>query len=228
VLRRFALLAVLAAAATTVAGCGGDDSGSPDIAFVSSRDGEYAIFTMSADGKGEQRLTPREGEAPEGESVFWQIDPAWSPDATKIAFVSARTGEAHVYVMSADGTGTSQLTSGKASDTHPTWSPDGSSMAFARSGDIYVMKADGSDPERISDIISCRGGVDLIEPGIDVIAVEAQAPLIPQIASQTPFNSRDPRAAGIANDVSHRPAHQFVSKDLVVPVVSVEDGGIRT
>ena len=103
--RLFALLAVLAAAATTVAGCGGDDSGSPDIAFVSSRDGEYAIFTMSADGKGEQRLTPREGEAPEGESVFWQIDPAWSPDATKIAFVSARTGEAHVYVMSADGTG---------------------------------------------------------------------------------------------------------------------------
>ena len=98
--RLFALLAVVAAAATTVAGCGGDDSASPDIAFVSSRDGEYAIFTMSADGKGEQRLTPREGEAPEGESVFWQIDPAWSPDATKIAFVSARRSSASLAPMS--------------------------------------------------------------------------------------------------------------------------------
>jgi Tol biopolymer transport system component len=150
--RLLALVVVLAAALTALSGCGGDDTNSNEIAFVSSRDGEYAIFTMSAGGKGEQRLTPREGETPEGESVFWQIDPAWSPDATKIAFVSARTGEAHVYLMNADGTGTRQLTSGNASDTHPTWSPDGSSIAFARSGDIYVMKADGSDPERISDI----------------------------------------------------------------------------
>ena len=108
---------------------------------------------MSADGKGEHRLTPREGEAPEGESVFFQIDPAWSPDATKIAFASARTGAPHVYVMNADGTGTKELTSGeKASDTHPTWSPDGASIAFARDGDIYVMGADGSNPKRISDI----------------------------------------------------------------------------
>ena len=138
---------------TATAGCGGDDAASPDIAFVSSRDGEYAIFTMGADGKGEHRLTPREGEAPEGESVFWQIDPAWSPDGAKIAFVSARTGAPHVYVMNADGTGTTALTSGeKYNDTHPTWSPDAASIAFARDGDVYVMGADGSDPKRISDL----------------------------------------------------------------------------
>jgi Tol biopolymer transport system component len=144
---------VLAAAVTALAGCGGSDATSPDIAFVSSRDGEYAIFTMSADGNGEHRLTPREGDEPEGESVFWQIDPAWSPDATTIAFVSARTGEPHIYVMNADGTGTKALTSGeKNNDTHPTWSPDGASIAFARDGDIYVMGADGSNPKRISDL----------------------------------------------------------------------------
>lgn len=152
--RSILLLALLAAAVTALAGCGGSDNGSDsDIAFVSSRDGEYAIFTMSADGKGEHRLTPREGGTPEGESVFLQIDPAWSPDATKIAFVSARTGAPHVYVMNADGSGTKELTSGdKASDTHPTWSPDGASIAFARDGDIYVMGADGSNAKRISDI----------------------------------------------------------------------------
>jgi Tol biopolymer transport system component len=152
--RSIVLFVVLAAAVTALAGCDGSDNGSDtDIAFVSSRDGEYAIFAMSADGKGEHRLTPREGDAPEGESVFLQIDPAWSPDATKIAFVSARTGAPHVYVMNADGTGTKELTSGeKASDTHPSWSPDGASIVFARDGDIYVMGADGSNPTRISDI----------------------------------------------------------------------------
>ena len=144
---------VVLAAAVLLAGCGGSDASSPDIAFVSSRDGEYALFTMSAEGQGEHRLTPREGDEPEGESVFWQIDPAWSPDAARIAFASARTGQPHIYVMNADGTGTKALTAGrKNNDTHPTWSPDGASIAFARDGDIYVMAADGSNPTRISDI----------------------------------------------------------------------------
>lgn len=150
--RSLAFFLGVAAAVTALAGCGGGGSNRDDIAFVSSRDGEYALFAMSADGGGEHRLTKREGDSPEGESVFWQIEPAWSPGGTKIAFASARTGEPHVYVMSADGTGTTQLTSGKTNDTHPTWSPDGTSIAFVRDGDIYVMAADGSSPKRISDI----------------------------------------------------------------------------
>jgi Tol biopolymer transport system component len=55
-------------------------------------------------------------------------------------------------VMNADGTGVRQLTSGKTNDTHPTWSPDGKSIAFVRDEDIYVMGADGAGPKRISDI----------------------------------------------------------------------------
>jgi len=152
VFRSLALLVVLAASVTALAGCGSGGSTSPDIAFMSSRSGYYAIFVMSADGKGERQLTDREGAPPEGESVFWQIDPAWSPDATKIAFASARTGSPHVYVMHADGTGTKQLTSGKGNDTHPTWSPDGKSIAFVRDEDIYAMSSDGANPHRISDI----------------------------------------------------------------------------
>jgi Tol biopolymer transport system component len=150
-LRTFAPLLGLAAAVTALAGCGGG-SQDADIAFISSRSGYYTIYAMSADGNGERQLTEREGTPPEGESVFWQIDPAWSPDATKIAFASARTGTPHVYVMNADGTGTKVLTSGETNDTHPTWSPDGTSIAFVRDGDIYVMGVDGSSPKRISDI----------------------------------------------------------------------------
>jgi Tol biopolymer transport system component len=119
---------------------------------VSSRDGEYAIYVMSADGKGERRLTKRESEVGAGGSVFFEFEPAWSPDATKIAFASVRGSAPHIYVMNADGTGTTPLTSGKTKDTHPTWSPDAKSIAFVRNGDIYVMRSDGSSAKRISDI----------------------------------------------------------------------------
>jgi Tol biopolymer transport system component len=149
--RSIATLVVLAAVATSLAGCGGG-SKDADIAFMSSRPGYYAIYVMSSDGKGERLLTEREGSPPADESVFWQIDPAWSPDGSKIAFASARTGSPDVYVMNADGTGTMALTAGKTNDTHPTWSPDGRSIAFVRDGDVYVMAADGADPKRISDI----------------------------------------------------------------------------
>lgn len=146
------VLGLLFVLAVALAGCGGDDTSRADIAFVSSRDGDYAVFVMAADGGGQRRLTAATDE-PGNENPFFQIDPAWSPDATRIAFVSGRTGSSDVYVMGADGDGTKRLTSTKANDTHPTWSADGAAIAFARAGDIYVMGADGSNARRISDIL---------------------------------------------------------------------------
>jgi len=151
--RRSLLLVVLAAAwlVLALAGCGGG-SDRDDIAFVSTRDGDYSIFVMNSSGGSERRLTKADEGIANEDALFFQIDPAWSPDATQIAFSSARTGVPHIYVMSADGTGTKQLTSGKGHDTHPTWSPDGASIAFVRDEDLYVMAVDGSGVHRISDI----------------------------------------------------------------------------
>jgi Tol biopolymer transport system component len=148
--RSLALASTLAAAVALLAGCGGDAT-SPDIAFVSSRDGDYAIFTMAADGGGERRLTEVEGAAEE--SLFFQIDPAWSPDGARIAFASGRSGTSDIYVMNADGTETTRLTSTDENDAHPTWSADARTIAFTRAGDIYAMSADGSSPRRISDVL---------------------------------------------------------------------------
>jgi len=151
--RRFPLLTVLGLLAGAVlTGCGGEDA-DPDIAFTSSRDGQYAIYTMSADGDGQRRLTEARDE-PSDASPFFQIDPAWSPDASKIAFTSGRNGSSDVFVMNADGTGSTSLTSTEQNDTRPTWSADGASIAFARDGDIWVMGADGSDARRISDVFA--------------------------------------------------------------------------
>ena len=57
---------------------------------------------------------------------------------------------AEIYVMNANGTGQTQLTSNGMGDAQPTWSPDGTQIAFLRveqptlDREIYVMNANGS------------------------------------------------------------------------------------
>jgi Tol biopolymer transport system component len=106
---------------------------------------------MDADGSGQRRLTARDADASSAARLFFQTEPAWSPDATRIAFASRRSGTFDVYVMRADGSGSTPLTSGKANDSHPSFSADGARIAFERDGDIYVMRADGTGIRRISD-----------------------------------------------------------------------------
>jgi Tol biopolymer transport system component len=147
-----ARLAPLALAALLAAGCGGSEEGD-EIAFVSSRDGVYAIYLMNADGAGVHRLTDEElttGETPSG--LFFEFEPAWSPDGTKIAFTSRRGGSFDIYVTGADGTGTRRLTSTRADEANPTWSPDGTRIAYERGNpaDLWVMGADGSDQHRFA------------------------------------------------------------------------------
>src|SRR2546422_7385816 len=54
-----------------------------------------------------------------------QIDQeaAWSPDGTKIVFVSVRAGNYEIFVMNADGTGQTQLTVPGHRDGRPDWGP---------------------------------------------------------------------------------------------------------
>lgn len=133
------------------AGCGGGEQARPDLVFVSSRDGDYSLYEMNADGAGQGRLTGHDADASSPSALFFQVEPAWSPDGTKIAFSSRRSGSFDIYVMNADGSGTERLTSTRAHDSHPTWSADGESMAFERDGDVWIMDADGTGQQRISD-----------------------------------------------------------------------------
>jgi dipeptidyl aminopeptidase/acylaminoacyl peptidase len=60
-----------------------------------------------------------------------------------------------IYLMTAEGTGLTQLTSSVASDYAPSWSPDGSKIAFTTSRfgnlEIAVMNADGSGVARLTN-----------------------------------------------------------------------------
>jgi Tol biopolymer transport system component len=139
--------------ALLLAACGGSESTDSDLAFVSTRDGDYAIYGVGASGGEEKRLSDAEGDPSTPQGLFFQTEPAWSPDGTTIAFASKRSGSFDLYAMSADGSGTRRLTSTKEDDGQPTWSPDGDRIAFARGTQtrLFVMAADGSGARRLTN-----------------------------------------------------------------------------
>jgi len=76
-------------------------------------------------------------------------DPAFSPDGSRIAFVSLRDGNAEIYVMNADGTGAVRITNDPQSDGRPAFTPDGQSVVFhsartAGKQQIWVVNVDGT------------------------------------------------------------------------------------
>jgi len=133
--------------------CGGEGQARPDLAFVSTRDGDYAIYVMNADGAHQKRLTKNEQSfaSLSPSALFFQVEPAWSPNGKLLAFASKRGGPSHIYVMEAGGNRTRRLTSTTSDDAHPTWSPDGTHLAFERGTHLYVMSSDGADAHRITN-----------------------------------------------------------------------------
>lgn len=103
--------------------------GNGQIAFVSDRSGVPEIYLINLDGTGLSRLT----DIPEG-----ACQPDWSPDGTRLVFVSpcARNKETYrsssLFLINADGSGISPLMpSVPGGDYDPAWSPDGKKIAFS-------------------------------------------------------------------------------------------------
>jgi Tol biopolymer transport system component len=114
---------------------------------------ECDIWVMNADGSGQHNLTQPPGDCttvPAGD-----FSPKWSPEGTRIAFVSYRDGPLNIFTMDPDGGGVVNVSRGSASDYEPDWSPDGGKMVFRSSrdgqpGDFYVMDADGANQTRLT------------------------------------------------------------------------------
>jgi Tol biopolymer transport system component len=123
-------------------------------------DAPIDVYVMNADGSGQTLL------------LETSLLAAWSPDGSKIAFVSEADDDENwdIYVVSANGGDPIRLTDSPHYDLAPAWAPDGSKIAFRRSpheGDeeeddaheetddacgLFVMNADGSGHTRIAEL----------------------------------------------------------------------------
>jgi dipeptidyl aminopeptidase/acylaminoacyl peptidase len=70
-----------------------------------------------------------------------QTEPAWSPDSTQLAFLSAPSGQTQVWTVSRNGSHAKQWTQLSGYVAHPRWSHDGRSIAF-----LYIEGAGGGGP----------------------------------------------------------------------------------
>ncbi|MDX1658278.1 MAG: hypothetical protein R3343_05615 [Nitriliruptorales bacterium] len=130
---------------------------SPDVSpdgqriLFSSGDGDnFDLFVMAIDGTDVTQLTDTPTDP--------EFEARWSPDGTRIVYMRRNVAEerSEIWTMRADGSGQTALYTDADASLVPTWSPDGSAIAFTsyvgESFDVWIMDADGSDARRVTDL----------------------------------------------------------------------------
>jgi TolB protein len=121
---------------------------------------DFGLYVADATGQNERRLA-------DAVQLHYHNPPVWSPRGDRIAFESASSrGEgapADIFVVNADGSGLLNLTKAAVSASGPTWSADGTRLAFTvseadgRTANIYTVNADGSSLQRVTSNAAGQG-----------------------------------------------------------------------
>ena len=113
------------------------------IAFVSKQGSRYRLNV--ADWDGENVVSPLNSSEP-------IISPSWSPDGSRLAYVSFELKKPVIYVHTLSSGQRKAVANFKGSNSAPAWSPDGRTLAVTLTQDglsqIYLIGSDGSGPPR--------------------------------------------------------------------------------
>lgn len=106
---------------------------------------EWQIFMIDINGNKVTQLTE------EGNNTF----PKWSPDGTKIIFISDRDEYQKVYMMNSNSSNQVKLTSGEYDEESPIWSFDGTKIAFIsivnKKGKVSVIDTNGTNQKVLTN-----------------------------------------------------------------------------
>ena len=105
-----------------------------------ANDESTEIFTIDVDGQNLLRLT---------DNSYWDLYPAWSPDGTRIAFLSKRDNDFDIYMMNADGSDTHMFYDSGSHDADIDWA--GGTVVFTSSFNIWSIKDDGTGLTQITN-----------------------------------------------------------------------------
>ncbi len=115
------------------------------IGYVLKNGNRYSLVVADADGYGAQTVLA---------STEPIISPAWSPDGTRLAYVSFEKKKPIVYVQSLTTGQRIVLANYKGNNSAPSWSPDGKRLAIVltqgANSQIHVINADGTGLKQLS------------------------------------------------------------------------------